>query len=90
MNEDYVWHETDIDISDHAYKNPREDIIYLADSYTEGLPEPVQMELEDFNEDRYEVRKKRYFAPAEVDDNVLYESMDWQEAKTFLDAKATQ
>lgn len=88
MSDEYIWHETDIDISDHAYENAMGDIIYIADTYTEGLAEPVQVELEDFNNERYEVRNKRHFAPEEAEDGVIYESMDLEEAKAVLDVKA--
>jgi len=85
--EDYEWKEIQLDAVEKAYRNMDRDILYLEDQFTEGR-ETTQTEIQDWHGERYAVKHRKNYHPPDTEDETLHQTMDWNEAEAFLEAKA--
>lgn len=79
---DHDWKERDSPVYERKLINEQGDVAYVVDEYSEGID--TQSTFDDFNEDRYTVKARKFYQP---EDTELGSSMEWEEANEILEER---
>lgn len=80
---EFDWEEKEKDLWETAYESDRGDLIYIEDSYKSKHPHN-QTEIDDWNEERYNLRLRNALRK-EVEDDIMHSSSDWNEVEAYLE-----
>jgi len=82
--EDYEWKPADKDAHEKTLINMDQDLLYIEDTYSNGL-ETTQTELQDWKQDRYQIKHRKNYQPPETEDQTLATATTWNEAEQLLE-----